>query len=167
MRCRGLASTMPAARQAAARLDPLADAADPDRPPGEAGRDIGAEPAAIAQRCRRRRHVATAPRALAAPPPHRSSRRRSRRRPADSCRDAARRRGAMPASRGKPAGARAAPDCRRRARRAPPPPGRRPSATERVGRRGGQPVADIGKGDQAVEQVIAVGAPAGRHADRG
>ena len=34
----------------------------------------------------------------------------------------------------------------------------RPSA-QRVGRRGGNPVADIGEGDQAVEQMIAVGAP--------
>ena len=128
----------------------------------EAGRHVGAEPRRRAppappssgrppQRDRAARSVAAA--SLDPPPiPDAAGRRLSR------C-SAARRRRCRGARRA--AGRRAAPDCRRRARRAPPPPGRSTVSDRRVGRRGGHPVADIGEGDQAVEQVIAVGAPPG------
>ena len=55
---RGLASTMPAARQILGGLQHFADAADPDRPRREAGRHVGAEPRRQFRQLPRRRATA-------------------------------------------------------------------------------------------------------------
>ena len=131
----------------------------PARPAGQAHRHIGPQ-------CQRQPSPALGRRVQPpqpaqqpqVPPPRRPSRRRCPRRPAGSCSAPAAPRGhagrlPMPARR-------AARDCqarrparRRRARRRP--------ATACPTARRSQHVADAGEHHQAVEQVVAVGAPAG------
>jgi hypothetical protein len=143
--------------QCGGRFQLFADAADPDRPRRETGGNIGAQlqrqggEALIAERL--------------APEPGQGA--QCRRRIAGAAADPGRRRQSLVemqrgagSDRGalseEPGGAQyqiviEPADCRRFR------PGDRQG--QRIGRHGGDFVADIGEGDQAVEQVIAVGAP--------
>ena len=150
---------MPASGSTIGGLQLFADAADPDRPRREAGRHVGAEPRRqlrqhrrgdraarqVIEQAQRRRRVARS----AADP-------RGRR---QALVERQRRRAGAAGGRRYRAGRRAARDCRRRDRRAPLA-SEPPTASDGISAGDAlDPVSDIGEDHQAVEQVVAIGAP--------